>query len=320
LAEWIWEAGIGEARAALIEDGAIVEALIEPDDGALRHGAVLDARLIERLPAGLARVEWRGGAAMLDRAPAAATLGATIRVRVVREALAEGRRVKLAKVVPADPDADPAPGPDLLARIGAGGIPVRRLRAHEPDRLEAAGWSEVLAEAETGEVAFGQGLLRIALTPAMTVIDVDGDGPADALAVAAAAAAGSAIRRLGIAGSVGIDFPTVAHKAARLRVAAALDAALPLPFERTAVNGFGFLQLIRPRHRASLPELLAADPVAAAARAALRILERTPPGRPASCRPPAPIRARIDAEGWRTDLARRTGRDLLEPAPVIESR
>jgi len=314
LAEWLYEAGIGEARAALVDGGEIVEALIEPDDAGLRHDAIIDAKLVERLSPGLARVEWVGGAAMLAKPPAAATLGMTLRVRVVREALPEGRRTKLPKVVVADPDAALTPGPNLLARIAGTGLPVRRCHAHEPDALEAAGWSEVLAEAETGEVAFGRGLLRIALTPAMTVIDVDGEPPLGPLAIEAAIACGAAIRRLGIAGSIGIDFPTVPDKAARQRVAEAIDTALPPPFERTAVNGFGFLQIIRPRHRASLLEQVAADPIGAAARAALRSLERTPPGQPAATGLPPTLIARIDAGGWRAELARRMGRDLLEPA------
>ena len=95
----------------------------------------------------------------------------------------------------------------------------------------------------------------------MTLFDVDGPGATAALAVAAATAAAEAIVRHDIGGSIGIDFPTVTGKAERLAVAAAIDAALPQPFERTALNGFGFLQIVRPRPRASLPELLRADPV-----------------------------------------------------------
>ena len=45
MAEWVYEAGIGEARAALIEDGIILEAAIEPDDEPTRAGTVLTARL-----------------------------------------------------------------------------------------------------------------------------------------------------------------------------------------------------------------------------------------------------------------------------------
>ena len=115
----------------------------------------------------------------------------------------------------------------------------------------------------------------------MTLFDVDGPGATAALAVAAATAAAEAIVRHDIGGSIGIDFPTVTGKAERLAVAAAIDAALPQPFERTALNGFGFLQIVRPRPRASLPELLRTDPVATQALALLRQIERVPPPVPA---------------------------------------
>src|SRR3546814_6901128 len=49
---------------------------------------------------------------------------------------------------------------------------------------------------------------------------------------------------------------------------------LPQPFERTAVNGFGFLQVIRRRERPSLMEVLREDPVLTAALALLRRGER----------------------------------------------
>ena len=54
-------------------------------------------------------------------------------------------------------------------------------------------------------------------------------------------------------------------------------AALPQPFERTAMNGFGFLQIVRRRARASLAEKVRADPAGAEERALLRMIERTPP-------------------------------------------
>jgi hypothetical protein len=92
----------------------------------------------------------------------------------------------------------------------------------------------------------------------------------DALALAAADAVARTIRRLGIAGSIGVDFPTVAGKAERIALGDAFDAALPPPFERTAVNGFGFMQVVRPRARASLIEQVKGDPAGHAARALLR--------------------------------------------------
>jgi len=52
LAEWLYEAGIGEARAALVEDGRIVELAIERDDQpGPRAGAILPSRLVRKADA-----------------------------------------------------------------------------------------------------------------------------------------------------------------------------------------------------------------------------------------------------------------------------
>jgi hypothetical protein len=172
-------------------------------------------------------------------------------------------------------DAPAEPGPSLRERLAASGNPVLDLTGFGADRLEEAGWSELLEEALSGEIAFPGGALRMSLTPAMTLFDVDGPLPPAQLAIAGAAAAGRAIRRFGIGGSIGVDLPTLAAKAERQAAAAALDAALPQPFERTAVNGFGFLQIVRRRERPSIPELVQGDPVGAAARLLLRRVERS---------------------------------------------
>ncbi len=307
MAEWLYEAGIGESRAALVKDGRILEAAIELHDAGPRVGAVLRARLADRGPPAIVTLDG-DGEAMLVRLPPGLSQGATLLVTVTREAIPEPGRFKRAKAEPAPADAVPVAGPDLLARIAATGAPVHRLRAHEADALEAAGWSELLDEAATGEIAFAGGALRMTPTPAMTLFDVDGPTSSTPLALAAAPVAAEAIRRHGIGGSIGIDFPTVAGREPRQAVAAALDAALVPPFERTAVNGFGFLQIVRPRPRVSLPELLRADPVGAEARAALRRLERVPPGAPRRHRLPAAVLARIVARpDWLAELARRTG-------------
>jgi ribonuclease G len=302
LAEWLYEAGIGEARAALVEDGRIVAAELEVE-GALRVGEVARARLIEAARGGgLVRIG--DVEAALDRVPAGLSVG---RELTVREAIPDPGRSKRARV--AATDDPPTQAPTLAGRLGATGRPVRTLRAHEPDALEAAGWSELLGEAETGEIAFAGGALRMAPTPAMTLFDVDGIGDPAVLAAAAARAVGEAIERHRIGGSIGIDFPTLTGKAERQRVGEAIDATLAKPFERTAVNGFGFLQIVRPRPRASLPELIRADPVGAAARAALRMIERVPPGAPNTHRLPAAVVARIEARpDWLAELVRRTGR------------
>lgn len=299
MAEWLYEDGIGEERAALVADGRILAARIALP-GALRVGTVAPARLLEPR---IARLDG-GEEVMLDGLPGV-TLGATFMVEVVRETIPEPGRPKRARARATD--AASAAGPSLRERCLATGIPLRQLQAHEPDLLEEAGWSDVLEEASGGEIAFPGGALRLSPTPAMTLFDVDGDDAPEPLALRAAAAVARAILRHDIGGSIGVDFPTLAGKAARQAVAAALDAHLPPPFERTAVNGFGFLQIVRPRPRASLPELLRVDPVGAAARAALRAVERTPAGAPNAHRLPEAVLARI-TPAWREALVRRTGR------------
>ena len=295
-----------------------IEAAIEVEDGGPRAGTVARAKLVETI---VPRLSGRvtldtGGDALLDGIPPGLSEGRPLLVRIVREAICEPGRNKLPKAIAVSDGSLPQSGPDLLARITASGLPVRQCRSHEPDLLEAAGWSEILDEAETGEIAFPGGALRLSVTPAMTLFDVDGSLPAATLSVAAASAVGAAIVRHGIGGSIGVDFPTMPDKAARKAAGDALDAALPLPFERTAINGFGFMQIVRRRVRTSLPETLRADPIGAALRAALRGIEReVSPGPQRLSLAPA-LRTRLTAQpGWLAELERRTGRTIEADLP-----
>lgn len=308
MAEWLYEAGIGEERAVLVERGAIVEARILRT-GTLQAGAVVAARLrAKRRNQGELVLEG-GGAALLQPLPPGIVEGARLTVEITREAIPErgNPKLPLARAT----DAPVRPAPNLRDELG----PVRELRVPGPDALEEAGWSDLLDQAGTGLVPFPGGLLRIHVTPAMTLIDVDGDLPPDELARAGAGAAGAAIRRFGIGGSIGLDLPTASGKAARQAAAAALDEALPQPFERTAVNGFGFLQIVRRRVRPSLLELIQADPVRAAALALLRRVEREPTrGRGTLVAHPV-VAALIEAD-YAEELARRTGFGLRADAAV----
>lgn len=318
MSEWLYEAGIGEARAALVTGGQIVEAAIEVEHGGPRAGTVAQAKLVETIVPRLSgRVALEtGGDALLDGIPPGLSEGRPLLVRIVREAIYEPGRTKLPKAIAVSDGSLPQSGPDLLARITAGGLPVRQCQPHEPDLLEAAGWSEILDEAETGEIAFPGGALRLSVTPAMTLFDVDGSLPAAALSAAAASAVGAAIVRHGIGGSIGVDFPTMPDKAARKAAGDALDAALPLPFERTAINGFGFMQIVRRRVRASLPEILRADPVGAALRAVLRRLERETFPSPQRLSLAPALRTRLTAQpDWLAELERRTGRTIEADLP-----
>ncbi|MEG3176395.1 ribonuclease [Sphingomonas sp. RB3P16] len=316
MAEWRYEAGIGEARAILVEGATLRAARIELDRADARLGAVLAARLVEITVKGReGRVAFTGGEAMLSPLPPGITQGATLFVELTREAIPEPGRAKLPRCSPAE--GPERAGPTLLERISATGVPVRLCLAHEPDHFEAAGWSEVLEEAETGDIAFSGpngGALRMSPTPAMTLFDVDGQHPLEPLALAAAHAVAAAIVRLDIGGSIGIDFPTLQGKAARAAVDAALDAGIPQPFERTAMNGFGFVQIVRRRARVSLPERIRAAPAAAATRALLRRIERTPPPVPSRHRVSMAVQKVLLANpDWIAELARRTG-----VAPVFE--
>jgi ribonuclease G len=230
-------------------------------------------------------------------------------VEIVREAIPEPGNPKLPLARATDSSIGRAPS--LLEELRGSDLPVRVLTSHGPDLLEEAGWSERLEQARTGEVALSGGLLRIALTPAMTVIDVDGELPPAELALRGAAAAAEAIRCFDIGGSIGIDLPTLPDKRARQAAAEAIDIALPQPFERTAVNGFGFLQIVRRRVRPSVLELVHGDPVRAEALALLRRLEREPLTGPERVHASPPVTRLLQAHpAWIDELTRRRGRRI----------
>jgi ribonuclease G len=268
--EWLIERGIGEDRAVLIDDGEIVEARIALD-GVIPAGSVLRARLANTGTAGRNGIAVGEGGIeyLLPRGAPGLTQGATLTMEVIRESIPgrEPWKRPLARVT----DQSPQILPQLKLEGRELAFPASR------DELEHSGWDDLLDEARTGVVAFAGGELRIAATPAMTLIDVDGYLAPEELAVLGASEAARAIRRLDIGGSIGIDLPTVGSKAVRQAAATAIDHILPRPFERTAVNGFGFVQIVRPRPRASLIEL-AQDRPGFEARALLRRVAFERPG------------------------------------------
>lgn len=276
MAEWLYEEGIGECRAALIEKGQIVEAQIEREGDRALAGAAAQGRLVRTLipkKRGIVRL-LTGEEVLIEPIPPKLAEGGTVLVEITRERIGEEGRDKLAKGRAAPPGIKPHPGPSLLQRIRATGVPVVPCPAHEEDRLETHGWSELLEQAMSGDVGTEAAALRIFPTPAMVLIDVDGSLPPAQLGPKGAKLAAIAIRQMGLTGNIGIDLPTMNNKDERAIAAAQIDKVLPLPFERTAVNGFGFIQIIRKRERPSLIELLREDPVLAAAMALLRRAER----------------------------------------------
>jgi len=308
MAEWLYEAGIGEERAILVEGGAIVAARVcwgEP----IRAGAVVEARLASK-PASVQRglaVLADGSEVLVDALPRGANEGDRIRLRIVRPALAEQGRTKRAQGRVAE-DAALRPAPSLREELAAGDVPLREVRVADPEFM-AQGWDELVEQALGGEVWFAGGSLTITPTPAMTLIDIDGHGPVATLALAAVPAVAAALRRLDLGGSVGIDFPTLAGRRDRQAVDAALGEALARwRGERTAMNGFGFVQLVSRLERPSLVGRYARRS-AAGARILLRHAERVAePGALELTAHPA-VRRAVRPE-WEAELARRTGRAI----------
>ena len=103
LPEWLYEAGIGESRAALVEDDRILEALIEPEDSGPCLGSVMPARLTHLLPGRQGRLLLADGqAALIAAVPAGLSAGRMLTVEIVREALPEIGRPKPARAIVTD--------------------------------------------------------------------------------------------------------------------------------------------------------------------------------------------------------------------------
>lgn len=304
MTEWLVEEGIAEHRAVRIENGEIVAARLDWP-GQIAAGLVDDALLIARA-AGSSRGTLRfanGEEALVDGLSREASEGAAIRAVVTRAAIAESGRLKRAQARPST-DA-PRTAPALAQRLRDEGSTVRVVR-----RFPDGGWDDVFADAWAGETHFAGGSLTISPTPAMTLIDIDGALPPRALALAAVPEIAAALARLDLAGSIGIDFPTLPEKADRRAADEALATALSgWRHERTAMNGFGFVQLVARLERPSLLHRITRSRAGAAARLLLRRAEGVAdPGVLLITAHPAAKAAILPA--WEDELARRTGRTI----------
>lgn len=251
--EWLVEEGIAEHRAILVDRGEIIGARVDWLEK-VRPGLIAPAQLLAK-PRGttraLARLE-DGSEVLVDRVPTSISEGRTLLVEITRAAIAERGRNKLAQSRPASEGAVPREGPSLIVELKAGEFHVTRCRPAD-GAFNDLGWDELVEEALSGAVAFAHGSLTIDATPAMTVIDIDGNLPPLALALAAIPAVAQSLRRLDIAGSVAIDFPSIESRKDRQAVDAALAEALAdWRGERTSMNGFGLVQLVSRLERPSI--------------------------------------------------------------------
>jgi hypothetical protein len=300
LAEWLIEAGIAETRALLI-DGEQVRAAKVVWPGELAAGTRTAGKLTAKLKGTRRAVAMldNGTEALVDHLPSQVTEGQSFDLVITRASLAERGRLKRAQARVAGADA-PAPVP---------GWPEGRVVRRFPAGL----WDEVWHAASSGSLAFPGGEIIVSVTPAMTVIDIDGVGSPREVALAAVPAIAQALAWFDLGGNIGIDFPTCPTKEDRRAVDAALDAALAdWPHEATAMNGFGFVQLVARLTGPSLLHRFVTARLGMAARMALRRAELAADdgtGRVIELRVHPALKAKLK-EAWLEDLARRTGREV----------
>ncbi len=311
---WLYEAAIGENRAMLIEQGQLGKIRIERPTGAVRAGAIVDAKFVRQWVSGRSGIVLldTGEECLLQPLPKGLTEGAPVRVEIIREALIEKTgQAKRAKARPAMSATETSFGPTLLDQISARDQPVRTVHAHEEDLFAELGWHEATEQAATGLVDFQGGSLIISITPAMTVIDVDGPLPPVELAKRAAKEIARAITKFDLAGSIGVDFPTLEVKSERAEVVAIFDEYMKENCERTAINGFGFMQIVTRKLRPSTLEILQADKLLNAAIGLLRQAERDRGAGELRLHVHPAVAAKLNHRpAWLEELAKRTGRKV----------
>jgi hypothetical protein len=309
---WLIEQGIGETRALLVE-GEQVRAAKLMWPGELAAGVRLTGKLTTKLKGTRRGVALLGDGteALVDHLPPSMSEGQNLNLVITRAALAERGRLKRAQARVAGADAPPPPAALPEGRV----VP----------RFPAGLWEEVWQAACDGSLDFPGGEILLSVTPAMTVIDIDGVGTPRAVALAAVPTIARALAWFDMGGNVGIDFPTLQTKEDRRAVDAGLEAALTdWPHERTAMNGFGLVQIVARLSGPSLLHRFATARLGMAARMALRRAElaaEAGTGRVLELRVHPALKAKLK-DAWLADLTRRTGREVQigsDPALAIEA-
>lgn len=247
----------GETRAAVFQRSKLVEMHIVRDGDGIAAGARVAARLVRKM-GGRGVVDLGSEEAIIEPWPQGLSEGATTVAELVRAAWREPGRDRLAKVRPTTLAPRPAPG--LAAALAARGHVLQ----HGWPGDVAEQWDAAFDAAELGRVAIDGGSLNVTPTPAFIAVDVDGAGLA--LTTPALTALARTIRLWGLGGSIVIDLPPAGDKGVRTTAAEAFDTVMAgLAFERTAINGFGLMQVVRPRPGPSILERAQLERAATAA-------------------------------------------------------
>lgn len=240
----------GEIRAILFENATPAELHIWRDSQS-PVGSIHDARIISRTPThDYARLG--SGTDLILRSAAGQYEGSTHRVKIIRQQICEPGKAKLAVAIPSD---EALSDHQTLAAIWQENLAARadRVIATTPD------FDDHFDSAASGKVDLESGTLWFERSKAGLIFDVDGMGDTHAINRAAAAHIARLLRLLQIGGAAMIDFIGMENKAARIAVAAAFDTASaddPRSFERTSINGYGLMQVIRAKTGPSVLDTL----------------------------------------------------------------
>ena len=245
----------GERRAALVENGNIVEIHIQRDmQWVLGEGG--HGRVDRKTPAG-AYVIADDGSELLLRSKISDTDGMLVAYEVVREAISEPGRIKLPEVKLIDSASGTLQQKDGLWARRIALLGQKCLTAPIAQGFDIA----IAGQSQLGDVA-----ISFQRTKAGLVFDVDGIGDAFVINSIAATEVARLLRLYQVGAMVMIDFVSMESKAQRTKIAEIFDAAAAFdgrPFERTAINGYGLMQVVRARPRPSVLDLLFGTRIAA---------------------------------------------------------
>ncbi|OYY68388.1 MAG: hypothetical protein B7Y44_09470 [Sphingomonadales bacterium 28-55-16] len=245
----------GERRAALVENGNIVEIHIQRDASWVL-GETGAGRIDRKTPSG-AYVIADDDSEVLLRSKISDPEGTRVPFDVTREAIAEPGRVKPAEILLRDSGYAQASQKGALwdARLAALDRPVISASIADGFDIAMSGQSQL----DTVTVSFQR-------TKAGLVFDVDGVGHAFDINRVAATEIARLLRLYRIGAMLMVDFVSMESKAQRTQIAEIFDAASIAdgrPFERTAINGYGMMQVLRARPRPSVLDHLFGTRIAA---------------------------------------------------------